>query len=97
MRRLSALVAVFLAGCAATPPDSPTARCDREALADPDVRRELAIAAGANNIITPERQNDINTAIVRARQACLRRAGIVQPGGGVEPVQRPTSLFSSFR
>lgn len=87
---LPALLALQAAGCgtgyvARNEPLAP-APCEQEADNDPDVR-ELKMKMAGSAWILHNSQNDM---IVLRREAllrCLRQHGLIQAGGGVEPVK----------
>jgi hypothetical protein len=84
--RLGALLA--LAACAGEPPNGPTAVCKQEAENDPNV-----VALRDRGLGNPQTafqlRPDLEFARKEAVNACLRRKGLLPPGG-VEPVRPST-------
>ncbi len=84
--RLGAMLAV--AACAGDPQGGPAAVCNEEAESDPNV---VALRErGLGNFETAFRlQPELEVARKQAVNACLRRKGLLPPGG-VEPVRPST-------
>lgn len=95
MKRL-VLSAVLLLSACATQGSGPEAACEREAENAPEVK-ELIMPVLVNPNMAYSQEPRISAAKARVRNACLQRMGLRPPGGGVEPVIRPSSLFDGLR
>jgi len=84
---LGLAAALALAACAGDAPTSgPASVCDREVESDPNVEA-LRVRALANPQAAFLVQHDLEYARKQAMTACLRRHGLLPPGGGVEAVR----------
>ena len=95
MRFFAVLAVLILAGCGPTG-TGPDATCTREVNNDPEVQRLLMIAS-ASSYGTLQLDEEMQNAKARARNQCLRRLGVMEQGGGVQPISRSRSLFDGFR
>ena len=95
MRGWTALSLVALlsgAGCAHQAPPTPQQFCARKAENDPEVRA-LIMSGLANAINQTKNQDELREAREHALRDCLKRQGVPQPPGGVEPQKQSDTLF----
>jgi hypothetical protein len=95
MKRIAVAALLLLSACG-TQGSGPEATCEREAENAPEVK-ELIMPVLVNPNMAYSQEPKISAAKSRARTACLQRLGVLQRGGGVEPVVRPSSLFDGIR
>ena len=92
-RLLPAATLIALAGCASPPPPNPAvAFCRTQADSTPAVKA-LTLKSVSNPYFMSQQADLIAATKSQAVAECLKRQGIMPPGGGVEHETKPDSLF----